>query len=152
MGSGCPSCSRSRGERYIEAILHHLKVEYIPEFRFSGYMYEYDFYLPDYQLFIEFHGKQHYYPVEFFGGREAFRAAQQRDSIKEAMVKTAGVQLVVFNYIDHENKTLRSSVKKLMKNRPKKPRDIPFYTAWLEDQKRRRPPTLLTLPPTDQLP
>ena len=28
-----------------------------------------DFYLPDYNLFIEYNGIQHYIPIEYFGGK-----------------------------------------------------------------------------------
>ena len=29
-----------------------------------------DFYLPKYNLFIEYNGKQHYEPIEYFGGQQ----------------------------------------------------------------------------------
>ena len=31
-----------------------------------------DFYLPDYNIFIEYNGEQHYVPIEHFGGELQF--------------------------------------------------------------------------------
>ena len=56
-------------------LLKNNKIEFIPQFKIPGnnYKFRYDFFLPDYNLLIEFHGKQHYEPVEIFGGEEEFK-------------------------------------------------------------------------------
>lgn len=138
-GSGCPLCNRSVGERLVGATLDRLGVEYIAEFSFPGYRYEYDFYLPDYQLFIEFHGTHHYYHNGKKDDSDSHLVVQKRDNIKASMVKTAGAEMVVFDFRQLDNKTLESAVEQLMKDRPKKPRDIPFYTHWLAYQESLKP-------------
>ena len=42
----------------------------------------FDFYLPEYNICIEYQGQQHYYPVEIFGGKNAFESQVLRDNIK----------------------------------------------------------------------
>ncbi|EKD89569.1 MAG: hypothetical protein ACD_33C00045G0036, partial [uncultured bacterium] len=67
-GSGCPICKSSKGELAILEILKKHGIKFtrqyqIPEIAHNLY---YDFYLPDYNLLIEFHGIQHYEYVSFF--------------------------------------------------------------------------------------
>ena len=42
----------------------------------------FDFFLPDYEAFIEVHGQQHYKSVKFFGGEEAFTKTLSHDKKK----------------------------------------------------------------------
>ena len=61
-GSGCQKCKSSIGEKGISLILDRLKIPYIQEYKIPGAgLYRYDFYVPDCNLLIEFHGVQHYY-------------------------------------------------------------------------------------------
>ena len=70
-------CSRySNMENYILDVLSEYKINYIPQARFFDckniYPLPFDFYLYDYNTIIEFDGKQHSEPIEFFGGEENF--------------------------------------------------------------------------------
>ena len=47
---------------------------------------------------IEYQGKQHFEPVEYFGGKENFQAQQARDKLKAEKSKENGVKLVYINY------------------------------------------------------
>lgn len=42
----------------------------------------FDVWLPEHSLAIEYNGKQHYEPVELFGGQEGFMATEARDALK----------------------------------------------------------------------
>ena len=42
----------------------------------------FDFYLHDYNVCIEYDGIQHFKPIEYFGGEEAFQKRQLNDKIK----------------------------------------------------------------------
>lgn len=42
-----------------------------------------DIYIPDLKIAFEYQGKQHFEPVEYFGGEEAFLATQKRDRTKK---------------------------------------------------------------------
>ena len=41
-----------------------------------------DFYLPDYNIAIEYQGRQHFYPNKIFGGDKEFIKTQERDKRK----------------------------------------------------------------------
>lgn len=74
--TGCPHCKKSRGERLIMNYLNSRGIGYETQKTYSnlvginGGSLSYDFYLPDYNILIEFQGEQHEHPVEYFGGEE----------------------------------------------------------------------------------
>lgn len=53
-----------------------------------------DVYLPQLKIAIEYQGKQHDEPVDFFGGIEAFENTQKRDARKRSLCKANDVQLI----------------------------------------------------------
>ncbi len=53
-----------------------------------------DIWLPKYKIGVEYQGKQHDEPVEFFGGEEAFRKNQERDNIKKELFKKNNSTLI----------------------------------------------------------
>ncbi|MDT2767442.1 hypothetical protein P7G58_00985 [Globicatella sulfidifaciens] len=55
----------------------------------------YDIYFPEYKIAIEYHGKQHFEPVDYFGGEVAFQANVKRDQKKAHLSKDNGVKLFV---------------------------------------------------------
>lgn len=69
----------------------------------NGRLLRYDFYLPDYNLLIEYHGDQHYRPVKFSSLcsknelMESFAEAKQRDKIKERYAFKNDFLLLVIN-------------------------------------------------------
>ena len=85
---GCPNCSDhgSKGEKKIQAVLDEYKIEYTRFKKFDGCRYkgilEFDFYLPDYHMLIEYDGIQHSIVNEWFGGQKEFDDMQIRDEIK----------------------------------------------------------------------
>lgn len=58
----------------------------------------FDIYIPRKKIAIEYHGQQHYEPVEHFGGVEAFRRNQERDARKCELAKKHKVKLVEWPY------------------------------------------------------
>lgn len=56
----CPKCSISKGELRIIDILNKYKIQYDMQYKIFGYRYKYDFYLPAFNLLIEFDGAQHF--------------------------------------------------------------------------------------------
>jgi len=53
-----------------------------------------DIYIPKLLLAIEYQGAQHYEPVEFFGGEEAFEKSQERDQRKKKLCEKNNVKLL----------------------------------------------------------
>ena len=98
-GSGCYRCRQSRGENRIELFLKSKGITYLREHRVDGYRYFYDFYLPDQNILIEFHGIQHYNSIDFFGGDEAYEDTQRRDLEKKSIAESNDIPLVVISYL-----------------------------------------------------
>lgn len=69
----------------------------------------FDFYLPDYNLCIEFNGIQHYRAVEYFGGVKKFKAQQKNDKIKKKYCDDNNISLIIIRYneiIEHKLKLI----------------------------------------------
>jgi hypothetical protein len=63
-----------------------------------------DIAIPDFKILIEYHGTQHYKPVEYFGGKKAFLEQCERDKNKAKLSKENGFKLLVFNEKDSDNR------------------------------------------------
>lgn len=56
-----------------------------------------DIYFPNLNIAVEYQGLQHYEPIDFFGGHEAFERNQERDQRKRRLCETNGCTLVYVN-------------------------------------------------------
>jgi len=54
--------------------------------------------LPDYNICIEFNGKQHYEPITFFGGEEGLKKQIIRDKIKTQYCDKNNIKLFIIKY------------------------------------------------------
>ena len=54
----------------------------------------FDVWIPDLSIAIEYHGKQHFEPVDFFGGVEGLKATKLRDERKRKLSLENNVQLI----------------------------------------------------------
>lgn len=123
-GDRCPSCKRSKGEEMIAKILDQLGVKYttqksFPTCRLTRLLY-FDFYLPEYNLCLEYDGRQHTQPVDKFGGEEEFKLTQERDQFKNKWCQDNGVLL---HRINHKEKDLEGNITTLLNTLPRrKPR------------------------------
>ena len=61
-GFSCDRCSDgiSYPEKFVSNLFNQLNIKYQKQFKFEGFNYMYDFYLPQYNVIIEVHGSQHY--------------------------------------------------------------------------------------------
>lgn len=107
-GEGCPKCKASKGENQIELFLKENNINYVSQYEVpidfdinSSKITKIDFYLPDYNLFIEYNGKQHYIPVEYFGGQLTFEHQQKRDNYVRKYCKTNNIKLLEIKYDDN---------------------------------------------------
>ena len=96
-GVGCPYCRESRLERRIEHFLETKGVNYekLQHFEWLGKQHL-DFFLPEYNTAIECQGRQHFMPVEAFGGKEEFEKCVKRDEMKKQLCKENKVNLIYF--------------------------------------------------------
>ena len=101
-GHGCPMCNRSIGEKDIEKYLHNQNIIFVPQYIFDDCRnirpLPFDFYLPDYNMCIEYDGIQHFEPVDAFGGQESLKKQQLNDEIKTQYCKNHNIKLLRINY------------------------------------------------------
>ncbi len=93
--AGCSKCTQSKGENAIMVLLEKYGIQYKRQAQIKPYRYRYDFFLPEFNLYIEFNGIQHYKPVETFGGITAFRELVKRDKDKKSIVKEINSKLLI---------------------------------------------------------
>lgn len=58
----------------------------------------YDVFISGLNVAIEYQGKQHFEPIDFFGGKESFADLQVRDKLKAKLSAENGIKLVYINY------------------------------------------------------
>lgn len=102
-GTGCPHCMESKGERKISKFLDQKNIEYVRQKKFDDciglrYKLPFDFYLPKYRVAIEFDGKQHYEPMEYFGGLESYNRLKVNDKIKNDYCEDNFIELIRIRY------------------------------------------------------
>ena len=114
-------CSgKSHIEEYVNAIEYNYNIE--PQKTFDWLKYKknlfIDYYLPDYNIGIEYQGEQHFVPIERFGGLKDFELRQKRDEIKKRLCEEHGIKMFylrtkidISEIIDYINET--SSSKKI---------------------------------------
>lgn len=103
-GTGCPICSSSRGERVVRRYLKGRSIDFNHQHTFEDCRYKsvlfFDFYLPKLQIAIEYDGRQHFEPVDAFGGKREFREIQQRDAVKDRYCKENNIKLIRIPYTE----------------------------------------------------
>lgn len=101
-GSGCPICKESKGESEISKLLKENGIKFERQKKFNGckniMRLSFDFYLPDFNLCIEYNGKQHYESIDYFGGSKTFELQKIRDKKKSKFCKDNNIQLLVIRY------------------------------------------------------
>ncbi|MCK9477621.1 MAG: hypothetical protein M0R46_17025 [Candidatus Muirbacterium halophilum] len=99
---GCPFCKESKGEKTIKKYLDKKNIKYIRQKTFDGCkdlnLLPFDFYLPDYDMCIEFDGKQHFESIEYFGGDETLKYIKEHDKIKNIFCLSNGISLLRIRY------------------------------------------------------
>lgn len=103
-------CITSYYNSYISILLTNMHVCYQPEYiiKIDGINYRYDFYLPDYNLIIEYDGEQHYFSVNFGGWDELtlqrkFNEIQEHDHIKTQYCIDNNINLLRIPYWKKQN-------------------------------------------------
>ena len=101
----CGCRHQSKWEMFIRDFLVLLNVEFVQQKRFSDCMNKkcsdtlpFDFYLPSYNIIIEYDGEHHFHPVQGWGGEEKFNITQQNDCIKNDYCKINNITLLRLPY------------------------------------------------------
>lgn len=111
---GCSSCKDSKGVTLICNYLSDNDIKYNREVTLDGCVSKnniplrYDFYLPSYDIYIEYDGEQHFRPVKNWGGKKAFKDLQERDKIKDIFCENNSLKLYRISYMDDVIEVLKS--------------------------------------------
>lgn len=112
----CGCKKRSVGEMIIDQLLTTNEITFKPEYIFTdllshrnGYL-RYDFAILDVNKqpirLIEFDGKQHYEPINYFGGSESFKILKENDELKNQYALSRNIPIVRLPYSKRNNITL----------------------------------------------
>ncbi|MCK9415301.1 hypothetical protein M0Q97_01430 [Candidatus Dojkabacteria bacterium] len=116
-GCGCPICTESHGEREIRVFLQNNDINFIYQKTFKGCKYKnllkFDFYLPKYNICIEYDGKQHFSSFYKFGGEEILKIQKIKDSIKTKYCNDNNIFLFRINYDNIINIKLKDLLQKI---------------------------------------
>lgn len=122
-GSRCPHCNSSKGELKIANFLTKNNIDFEVEKTFEDLKHKgflrFDFYLPEYNLLIEYDGKQHFEPVDFSGNNpelaiKNFKLRKKRDALKDNYAKDKGIKLLRIPYTKYDE------IKHILKEKLKK--------------------------------
>jgi hypothetical protein len=109
--NGCPKCSLSNGELLISNFLNENNIEYEIQKTFDDCILKnklrFDFYLPTYNICIEYNGIQHYESIKYFGGLKTLDYNNIRDSIKENYCINNNIKLIIIKYNENIIEKLR---------------------------------------------
>ena len=101
----CGCRHKSKWEMFIDNLLVEFNVNFTSQKRFSDCMNQkgsdmlpFDFYLPDYNVIIEYDGEHHFQPVKGWGGEEKFKITQQNDLIKINYCQLNNINLLRIPY------------------------------------------------------
>lgn len=97
-------CLKSAGETTIIHLLQKMEINFQTQKSFDGCKnkntLKFDFYLPDYNMVIEYQGEQHYHAIKYFGGEERFQQQQKIDKIKKDWCSKNGINYLAIPYTD----------------------------------------------------
>ena len=109
-GNGCKHCKESSLEKEIKFMLENNNINYIPQFNAEWLGKQtLDFYIPDIKTAIECQGRQHFEPIDIFGGEDCLSLCIERDERKRLLCKENNIELIYFlnkeynKYIDDSN-------------------------------------------------
>ncbi|MGM9971180.1 MAG: hypothetical protein ACI35W_02085 [Anaeroplasmataceae bacterium] len=119
LDTGCPYCreSKYRGEDLLIRILDKRNIDYVRQMSYgcinpkTGHELYYDFII-DYNgdlIFVEVQGGQHYQPIDFFGGEDAYEYNVYKDNVKRKYAEENGVY-VALDYREHNLKLLEKRI------------------------------------------
>ena len=103
---GCSKCKLSQGELNIIKILEENSINYVNQKKFNNCINKrklsFDFYLPEYNVCIEYDGVQHFESIEYFGGDKEFEYIKYKDNIKNNYCLSNNIKLFRISYMDND--------------------------------------------------
>ena len=101
--SNCFGSAKSVYEEFVSILLNDIGVKFVREYRISSY--KYDFYLPDYNLLLEYDGSQH-----FLKEGESLYSVKNNDKLKDALAVSNGYRIHRIRFDESKTKSILSSL------------------------------------------
>ena len=109
-GSGCTTCSQSRGEREVARFLINKNISYKTQQKFPDCKDKrelpFDFWIPDMNTLIEYDGEQHYKEIDHGPFKGTYKGIQRRDNIKNKFCIEAEITLLRIRWDQNINEEL----------------------------------------------
>jgi hypothetical protein len=108
IGTGCPACGESKGEKRIRKYFIKNEIVFEPQKEFEGLLgirggnLSYDFFLPKQNLLIEYQGEFHDGNGNYYMKKNLERQ-QEHDKRKKEFAKQNNIKLLEIWYWDYEN-------------------------------------------------
>lgn len=107
-GTWCPICNKSKGENFVAKFLIENKINFEEQKSFDDCIgkrkkLSFDFYLPNYNILIEYDGRQHFEVVNFYGcsidkANKTFNEIIVNDKIKNNYCIQNNIPLIRISY------------------------------------------------------
>lgn len=68
----------------------------------------FDFYIPEYNLIIEYDGEQHFKSLKFFGGERRYIKQKEYDTVKNKYCKNKDINIIRISYKDNIIRILKN--------------------------------------------
>ena len=119
----CNCSIKSKGERKIYSWLNDRNILFemqktFPDCKPKNRVLMFDFFLPTYNIIIEFDGKQHFEPNEYFGGEEQLQQTKQYDEYKNEWAKNHDIKMIRIAYHEDIEERLNEEIVKLTETEP----------------------------------
>ncbi len=107
-GQNCPLCVNiSMGEKIILKICNNHNIKFEQQKKFVNCKnilpLPFDFYLPDFNMCIEYDGRQHFIPIDKWGGQDNLERIKQNDQIKTQYCIDNNIKLLRISYQEFKN-------------------------------------------------
>ena len=115
-GQGCPICKMSKGEKSIRLLLISKNIDFIPQHSFNSLKkYSFDFYLPKFNICIEYDGEYHFNEINRVGGKTYLEKIKKRDNVKNDFCKLNNIDILRIPYwnFNEINKIINDYLEKM---------------------------------------
>jgi very-short-patch-repair endonuclease len=113
-GKGCSQCNKSKGELSIFNYLTNNNIKFIQQFKIINCKninpLPFDFYIPSFNLLIEYQGKQHFIETNYYK-MISLNERQRLDKIKKDYALNNGFKFLEITYKDHIINKLKNFLK-----------------------------------------
>lgn len=116
-GSGCLLCNRTKNENIIGDYLNNNNIFFEREKRFKWLGNQrIDYFLPYFNVGIEYQGEQHFHPVKHFGGEKRYKDQLERDARKKKLCEEHNIKLFYISFYKYASSNVYRNMEELIED------------------------------------